>query len=96
MKTNETYIEILNHLTSKDEMREWMTTPFNSNGKTLATNGFAMVAVPEIGVYKDQTEKLRGLYPGVHNMDIVYPVWETLSTAGKRREKTSVSGLNRS
>jgi hypothetical protein len=74
------FFEILNNFCSQDELRPWMKHPFNAFGKTLATNGWVLIATPKISEYLDNTDKIKNVYPVVHNMQKIYDV-ATLETA---------------
>lgn len=68
------YLEILNKFCSQNEFRPWMNHPFNAFGKTFATNGMVMIATPQISEYLDYADKIKNVYPIVHNMEKTYDV----------------------
>lgn len=62
----ETYIEILNLCTSKDEKGNlsWLCSPFNCSGRTMASNAHILVAVPSVGDYPyTPSKKMQSAYP---------------------------------
>jgi hypothetical protein len=61
--------EILNIFTSKEDGREWMQSPFIAGNKLIATNAWALVAIPRSPEYlfEDRTEKVKTVYPVPHN-----------------------------
>ena len=70
MKKEEKYLKVLNSVIDEEQSREWMQKPFNAGDKTMATNGWIMVATPKVGEYTDRSSKVGFVYPYVKTMDL--------------------------
>jgi hypothetical protein len=57
------FLTLLNRFKSNDYRRDWMTTPFNVENKTVATNGYILIATPLQEGFDDLSNKTKGVYP---------------------------------
>lgn len=63
------FLAILNRVAIKNDIRDWMTEPFNANGKSMATNGYYLVATPICGDFINREDKIKSVYPLEHNQN---------------------------
>lgn len=63
------FLSILNRIAAKNDMRDWMTEPFNANGKSMATNGYALAITPICGDFKNYEDKIKTVYPLERNTE---------------------------
>lgn len=63
------FLAILNRVAIKNDIRDWMTEPFNANGKSMATNGYCLVATPICGDFINREDKIKSVYPLEHNQN---------------------------
>lgn len=62
----EKYESMLKKCTGKDT--DWFKTPFFVGERAVSTDKFSLISVPKFNdVYKDMTEKTKGIYPLQHN-----------------------------
>lgn len=66
-KDNNKYLSVLNHFVAKESLRYWMREPFNAKGKSMATNGYCLVATPVCDTFINLEEKIDDIYPMVQN-----------------------------
>ncbi len=57
------FLSILNRVANKNEIGDWMTEPFNASGKSMATNGYCLVATPICGEFINRDDKIKSVYP---------------------------------
>ncbi len=63
------FLSILNRIAIKNDMRDWMPVPFNANGKSMATNGYCLVATPTCGEFTNREDKIKSVYPLEQNQN---------------------------
>ena len=63
------YLSILNRIADKHDIRDWMTEPFNANGKSMATNGYTLAITPICGEFENREDKIKGVYPLERNKE---------------------------
>ncbi len=70
------FLSILNRISAKNDIRVWMTEPFNAKGKSMSTNGYALVTTPVCGDFKNQEDMIKNVYPLEINMNKIISVKE--------------------
>ena len=70
------YLSILNRISAKNDIRDLMKEPFNANGKSMATNGYALVATPICGDFQNREDKIKTVYPLAKNTNKAIKVQE--------------------
>lgn len=65
---NNIFVSILEQICAKDDMREWMSRPFNASGKSMATNGYTLVATPMCGFFDSREDNVKSVYPFEKNI----------------------------
>lgn len=69
--TKEQMLQVLHMLTAKDDNLEWLNSPFNACGKTMASDRIILIAFPQFeNEFPDLTEKISPLYPRKHQLNI--------------------------
>lgn len=66
---NDIYLKILNKIAKKDNFTDWMEKPFNAFGKSIATNGYCLVATPMCGEFINRDDIIKSIYPFEFNLN---------------------------
>jgi len=78
------YVMLLNEFKCKDSVAYWLNEPFIAGDRCAASNGYALVSTPLVdGEFENRTEKLKYVYPIVHNMSKKISVSELRNTISK-------------
>lgn len=75
-KKDNVFLSLLKKFASTDDMREWMSTPFNVGNRTLSTNGYSLISTPLQDGFEDKSERTKTAYPMEHKINKIILVDE--------------------
>lgn len=70
------FLSILNRISAKNDIRDWMTEPFNASSKSMATNGYSLVITPICGDFQNREDEIKAVYPLGRNTEKVIKLKE--------------------
>lgn len=73
---DDVHLSLLNKFKSNDGYNNWIDQPFNVFDKTVSTNRYILIATPLKKGFTDKSEKVKSVYPMVHNMERVIKINE--------------------